>query len=219
VATEKKVVPAIFDQPLKQLEVWGSSMQAGCNSYVFTFVVLWLPTYFVKARGMSVQDMAVFSTIPWVVLFVFMNIAGFIVDYVKNNTVHSIFWRRMILVAGYVWCGTFILQIQNVQTSKQALMYICIAFVGLGFTWPVGFSLPIEYAGLKAGLITGFLNCWGQGVSIIQPLITGYVAATNNWGLAFVWAAGFSLAGAVVVLVTSRYNTGVQKVGSAAAAS
>jgi MFS family permease len=89
-------------------------------------------------------------------------------------------------------------------------MYICTAFVGLAFTWPVGFSLPIEYAGLRAGVITGFLNCWGQGASIIQPLITGYVAATNNWSQAFGWAAGFSLGGAIVVLVTSKYNTGVK---------
>jgi MFS family permease len=208
--TEKKVVLAIFDKPLKHIEVWGSSIQAACNSYVFTFIVLWLPTYFIKARGMSVEEMAIFSTVPWIVLFVMMNVAGFIVDWVKNNIEHSIFWRRMILVAGYLWCAAFIVMIQNVQTSKQALMYICTAFVGLAFTWPVGFSLPIEYAGLRAGVITGFLNCWGQGASIIQPLITGYVAATNNWSQAFGWAAGFSLGGAIVVLVTSKYNTGVK---------
>ncbi|MDR3564532.1 MAG: MFS transporter [Negativicutes bacterium] len=209
-ATEKNVVPAVFEKPLKQIEVWGSSMQAACNSYVFTFLVLWLPTYFVVGRGMSVQEMAIFGTIPWAVLFVMMNVAGYFVDWVKNNTTHNIFWRRMILVAGYFWCAACIIMIQNVETSNQALMYICAALVGLAFTWPVGFSLPIEYAGLNAGFITGFMNCFGQFASIIQPLITGYVASTNDWGRAFWWAAVFALAGAVAVLITSKYNTGVK---------
>lgn len=211
VATEKKVVPAIFEKPLKELEVWGSSIQAASNSYVFVFLVLWLPMYFVKGRGMSVEEMAVFGTIPWAVLFVMMNVAGFIVDWVKNNTKHNVFWRRMILVAGYLLCAASIMMIQNVQTSNQALTYICIALVGLAFTWPVGFSLPIEYGGSNAGFLTAFLNCFGQFAAIISPLITGYVASTNNWGHAFWWAAVFALGGAIVVLVTSRYNTGVTK--------
>lgn len=209
-ATEKKIVPAIFEKPLKHVEVWGSSIQAACNTYISVFLVLWLPMYFVKARGMSLEEMAVFNTIPWLVLFIMMNVAGFIVDWVKNNTKHSIFWRRMIMVAGYLSSSVFLLMIQNVQTSTQALIYICIAFVCLAFTWPIGFSLPIEYGGPKAGLLIGFLNCFGQGASIISPLITGYVAARNNWGLAFVWAAAFALTGAIAVLVTSKYNTGVK---------
>ncbi|MDR3564275.1 MAG: MFS transporter [Negativicutes bacterium] len=212
--SENKVVSAIFEKPLRKLEVWGASAQAACNSYVFTFLVLWLPMYFVSGRGMPIEEMAIFSTIPWAVLFVMMNVAGFIVDWVKNNTKHNIFWRRMILVAGYLWCATFIVMIQNVQTSTQALLYICTAFVGLAFTWPVGFSLPIEYGGQNAGFITGFMNCFGQFASIIQPLITGHAASTNDWGRAFWWAAVFSLAGAIVVLVTSKYNTGTSDTAS-----
>jgi len=207
--TEKKVVAAIFDKPLREIEVWGSSMAWFSNSYVFSFLVMWLPLYFVKGRGMSVEEMAVFGSIPWAFLFIMMNVAGYIVDWVKNNTKHNVFWRRMIFAAGYLWCAAFIVMIQNVQTSNEALMYICTSFVGLAFTWPVGFSLPIEYAGPKAGIATGFMNSWGQLAAIISPLITGYVASTNNWGHAFWWAAVFSLAGAIVVLATSKYNTGV----------
>jgi len=207
---EKKSTPAIFENPLRQIEVWGSSVAWYSNSYVFSFLVMWLPTYFVKGRGMSVQEMAVFGSIPWAFLFVMMNIAGYIVDWVKNNTKHSIFWRRMIYAFGYLWCAAFIVMIQNVQTSNQALMYICASFIGLAFTWPVGFSLPIEYAGHKAGLATGFMNMWGQLAAVISPIITGYVAASGNWGHAFWWAAVFSLAGAIIVLVTSKYKTGAK---------
>jgi ACS family glucarate transporter-like MFS transporter len=206
---EKKVVPAIFDKPFTKVELWGSSIAWYSNSYVFSFLVLWLPMYLIKGRGMSIEEMAIFGSIPWAFLFIMMNVAGYIVDWVKNNTKHSIFWRRMIFAGGYLWCAVFIVMIQNVQTSQQALIYICTSFVGLAFTWPVGFSLPIEYAGPKAGIATGFMNSWGQMAAIISPIITGYVASTNDWGKAFWWAAVFSLAGAVVVLVTSKYNTGV----------
>jgi hypothetical protein len=37
------------------------------------------------------------------------------------------------------------------------------------------------------------------------------MAVTNNWSHAFGWAAGFSLSGVIVVLVTSKYNTGVKE--------
>ncbi len=199
---------AIFEKPFSKLEVWGSSVAWYCTSYVFYFFVLWLPTYFMKVRGMSAAEMAGFATVPWLVLFITMNVAGYFVDIVKQRSKHSIFWRRMIFAGGFAWSAVFLFPLQHATTSTEAVALICIAFLGLGWTWPVAFALPIEYAPAKAGVVTGFMNSWGQIAGISAPIITGAVIAGGTWGMAFFITAAVSLLGTVLVAGTSHYSTG-----------
>ena len=199
---------AIFENPFRQLEVWGSSLVWYSGAYVFYFFLMWLPTYFVKARGLSPKEMAGVVTVTWSVLFVMMNVAGYLVDLVRKRSVHNIFWRRMILAGALIWASVFIYFLQYARTSRQAVALICVAFMGLAFQWPVAWALPIEYAPKKSGIITAFINVWGQVAGIVAPLITGYVIMGGNWSKAFVATAGFALMGAILVAGTSRYSTG-----------
>jgi ACS family glucarate transporter-like MFS transporter len=211
-ADEKKPEP-IFEKPFRSVEVWGASVVWFNVCVVFYFFLMWLPTYFIKARGLSVQEMAIFSTIPWACLFVAMNIMGYLVDWVKNNVKHNIFWRRMILAAGMAWTAVFVFLMQTAATAPIAVTYLCIAFVGLATSWPVAWALPIDYAGPKAGVVAGFMNSWGQLAGITTPLIIGYLIAGGKWGNAFWYAAGASIVGTVLIGFTSRYATGVTEAG------
>ncbi len=211
-AAPEKKPEALFDKPFNKLEVWGSSIVWFNVCVVFYFFLMWLPTYFIKAKGLSVRDMAIFSTIPWACLFVSMNVMGSVVDWVKNNVKHSIFWRRMIMVGGLTWAAIFVFLMQSAQTSTTAVIFLCIAFVGLSISWPVAWALPIEYAGAKAGVVAGFMNSWGQLAGILTPIVIGYIISGGQWARAFWFAAVASIAGAVLLGVTSRYSTGVKEI-------
>jgi len=91
--------------------------------------------------------------------------------------------------------------------ATSAVVLISLALIGLAFSWPVAWSLPVMYARSKAGLLSGFMNAWGQVAGILAPLITGAAAGSGNWGAAFLWVAGFSLMGAVLVAGTTRWST------------
>jgi ACS family glucarate transporter-like MFS transporter len=203
------VPPPLVDKPFRSLEVWGFSLAWFNNAYVFYFIMFWLPIYLTKAKGFTLQEMAGLAVIPWLVLFVMMNVAGYFIDMIKRRSRHSLFWRRMIFAAAFVWCAAFLFPLQYVQTGEQAVTLISIAFVGLAWNWPIAYSLPIEYSAEKAGIITGLLNSWGQVAGILAPIITGIVVADGDWSRAFLVAAVITLAGALVVGLTSRYSTGV----------
>jgi ACS family glucarate transporter-like MFS transporter len=207
-ANEKKPA-AIFEKPFRSVEVWGASVIWFSVCVVFYFFLMWLPTYFIKARGLSVQDMAIFSTIPWACLFVAMNVMGYLVDWVKNNLKHNIFWRRMILAGGLAWTAVFVFLMQGATTAGTAVIYLCVAFAGLATSWPVAWALPIDYAGPKAGVVAGFMNSWGQVAGITTPLIIGYLIAGGQWGNAFYYAAAAAIGGTLVISFTSKYSTGV----------
>lgn len=198
----------IFKKPFGQLEVWGSSLVWYSGSYVFLFFLMWLPTYFIEARGLSPHAMAGVVTIAWSVLFVMMNIAGYLVDVVRRRSVHNIFWRRMILAIALAWASVVIYFLQYARTSRQALALICLAFIGLAFQYPVAWVLPIDYNPQKAGTITAFMNVWGQVAGTVAPLITGYLILGGDWSKAFLATAGFAFTGAILVAGTSRYSTG-----------
>ncbi|MCF8565155.1 MFS transporter [Alicyclobacillus tolerans] len=196
-----------LEKPLSSLEVWGSSIAWFSNSYVFYFLITFLPTYFVKAQHVSVQSLDILGTVPWLVLFIMMNVAGWIADYVGRVSSHSIFWRRMMYAGAFVWAGVFMFLAKGATSGTSAVILISLAVAGLAFTWPVAWALPVIYSHSKAGILSGFMNAWGQVAGILAPIITGVVASTGNWSLAFIWVAVFSLLGAVVVAGTTRRST------------
>lgn len=201
---------ALTERPFRSPEVWGFSVAWFSTSYVFYFFMFWLPTWLVQAKGMALEAMAGLAVIPWLVLFVMMNVAGFLIDILKRRSRHALFWRRMIYAGAFVWCAAFLWPLQQVQSPATAVALISLAFVGLSFTWPVAYSLPIEYAPRKAGVITAFLNSWGQVAGILAPLVTGAVVAGGAWDRAFLVTTGVAAGGALLVGLTSRYSTGAR---------
>lgn len=206
-AVAQPVIPDFLDQPFKSLEVWGSSMAWYADSYVFYFLLTFMPTYFVQAQHVPLQELALLGTVPWAVLFVMMNVAGWIVDTVGRVSAHGIFWRRMMYAGGFVWAAAFMMLAKGATNANSAVVLISLALAGLAFVWPVGWSLPVVYARSKAGLLSGFMNSWGQVAGILAPIITGAAVAGGHWGNAFLWVVGFALLGAVLVAGTSRWST------------
>jgi MFS family permease len=208
---KKEASEAIFEKPFSKLEVWGSSMAWYSNAYVFFFFLMWLPTYFVQARNMSLEQMAGYTMIPWLALFCMMNFAGWVADTIKRKCVHHVFWRRMLYSGAFVWSSFWLFQLQDVQSGVEAVIYMSVALAGQAFTWPVAYSLPIEYNPQKAGILTGLVTGCGTVAGILGPIITGYVIQGGQWNQAFLATAFFALTGAALVALTSRYSTGVKK--------
>jgi len=70
-------------------------------------------------------------------------------------------------------------------------------------------------AALGSGVRTvdqnGVATAW-SGTSFSAPIITGAVVANGDWSRAFLVSASITLAGALVVGLTSRYSTGATAV-------
>jgi MFS family permease len=205
---------ALVERPFRSIEVWGFSVAWFSTAYVFYFFMFWLPTYLTQAKGFTLQEMAGLAVIPWLVLFVMMNVAGFLIDILKRRSRHHLFWRRMIFAGAFLWCAACLWPLQFVQSGLAAVGLISLAFVGLSFTWPIAYALPIEYSSRKAGVITGFLNSWGQVAGILAPIITGVVIADGDWTMAFLVTTLVAVMGAGLVGLTSRYSTGVEPVST-----
>jgi MFS family permease len=142
---------------------------------------------------------------------------GYIVDLIKTKTKHHIFWRRILFSVALAWSAVFVLLMQTASTPIMAVIYLCVAFVALGSSWPICWVLPIEYGGPKAGLVGGLMNSWGQLAGILTPLITGYLVSGGEWERAFWFAAAAAFVGAIVLAGTSNYNTGVKESDAASA--
>jgi ACS family glucarate transporter-like MFS transporter len=206
-STGVEAQPDFIEKPLRSVEVWGSSVAWFSNSYIYYFLLTFLPTYFVKAQHVSIEGLALLGTIPWAVLFIMMNVAGWISDRIAQHSKHSIFWRRMMYAGAYIWAASFMLVAKGATNGNSAVLFISIAVFGLSFTWPNAWSLPVVYSRSKAGLLSGFMNAWGQVAGILAPLITGYAAAAGHWDTAFVWVAAFAFLGAALILATSKWST------------
>lgn len=200
-------VRGLTDRPFRSLEVWGFSLAWYSNAYVFYFFMFWLPTYLTKAKGFSLQEMAGLSIIPWLALFLAMNVAGWVIDAIKRRSRRPVFWMRMIYAGAFVWCAAFLYPLQQVQSGQSAVILITLALVGLAPNWPIAYSLPIAYAPKKAGTVTAFLNSWGQVAGILAPIITGLVVADGDWSKAFLVTTAFAVLGALLVGLTTRYST------------
>jgi MFS family permease len=209
VAAEKPRAEGLTEKPFRSLEVWGFSLAWYSNAYVFYFFMFWLPTYLTRAKGFTLEEMAGLAVIPWLALFVAMNISGWVIDMIKRRSRRPVFWMRMIYAGAFVWCAAFLYPLQHAQTGASAVVLITLALVGLAPNWPIAYSLPIIYSPRKSGTITAFLNSWGQVAGILAPIITGVVIGDGDWTKAFMVTTAFAVLGALLVGLTSRYSTGV----------
>ena len=75
-----------FLRCLGSFQFWAIGMQYFFLVLVQSFYTTWLPTYLITERHMSLKEMGIYASLPWVALFVMVFVAGWIADRVERMT-------------------------------------------------------------------------------------------------------------------------------------
>ena len=162
-----------------------------CITSITWFFVTWFPSYLVKARGLSVMDASLISTIPAVCGFAGGILTGFVSDWLLKRTNSLTIARKVPITIGL---GMTVLVIACNYTNSTPLivLFMSAAFFGKGFG-SLGFTVVADTAPQElVGMTAGVLNALGNVGGIVAPVVIGYlVSASGSFTSALVYV-GFN---------------------------
>ncbi len=190
-------------QILSRRETWGTSLGMFALGYVWVFLLTWLPSYLVRERSYSVEQMAVFGSLPFWGMAVASLTGGWASDLWIARGGAPTRVRKTFAGTGLLLCAALMLPAAFVMNPTLSLGFLIAACVSLGIFTSNVWAITQTLAGPEAaGKWTGIQNFIGNLGGVISPVIAGWIAQeTRSFFLAFALAALVLVLGAACYLV------------------
>ncbi|KLU25251.1 hexuronate transporter [Caballeronia mineralivorans PML1(12)] len=172
-----------------------------CYNYILFFFISWFPSYLVDAKNISLKDMSLVSSLPWITGAIGFLSGGFLVDAIYRRTGKRMFSRKVVLVTSLLIAASCIVLTGFVDAVSTAVGVMTIAIGLLMLAAPAYWaiiqdSVPRHQVGTASGFMHGLANCSG----IVGPAITGFlIQSTGSFVSAFVLAGVVGLIGSLIL--------------------
>jgi ACS family D-galactonate transporter-like MFS transporter len=198
-ASHKPVRSGSIRWILSSRSSWGTFAGHFCGNYVWFFLLIWLPSYLVKDKGLSTQAMANVGSIAFLVIAIGTLAAGWLSDRYIRRGVSPTIVRKSVVVGGLLGSASISLvgYVQSASFSLAVLLFACFAF---GTYTSNHWAITQTIAGpAMAGRWTGLQNGVGNFSGIVAAWLTGeLVTRTGSFRSAFVMTAFVAVAGACI---------------------
>ena len=181
---------------LRRRTVFGIFLGFFAYDYVWFVFITWLPGYLSLERGFAPDEMAVYSSVPYLPMSAIIIAAGFFSDWLVRRGREEKHVRRWFIIVGLA-IGCLIVPAGLVSSKVTAVWLLTISLCGLGICSPNTWTLTQAVCEKKiVGSVTGIQNFGGNVGGIIAPALTGYIAhVTNSFAPAFAVAGGVLVVG------------------------
>ncbi len=176
--SEKKRIGAL----LKNSLTWKITLVYFFTNIVFWGLQSWLPSYWVKVKGMSMVQMGAYSMIPPALGFISFLTCGWLLDRFFHQK------EKYLICIGSAVSAIFIYLMANEESIPLAFAYLSVSNVFLNaISISVFVSIMKHFPQNTVGTATGLINSLAQLGSFASPMLIGAVlSATNqNYGIAF----------------------------------
>ena len=167
---------------LKNTLTWKIASVYFFTNIVFWGLQSWLPSYWVKVKGMSMMEMGAYSMIPPTLGFVSFLTCGWLLDRFFHQK------EKYLICIGSAVSAVFIYLMANAESIPLAFAYLSVSNVFLNaISISVFVSIMKHFPQNSVGTATGLINSLAQLGSFASPMLIGAVlSATNqNYGIAF----------------------------------
>jgi MFS family permease len=196
-AGDRAAAPSL-GQILRERGLWGAAIGHFCGNYNFYFILYWLPSYLVKSRGFTMDEMAAVASGAYLINAAAALSAGWAIDrWVRAGRSATFAYKLPMALAHLLGIGCMVGL--AVLPVKPALACLIVYEVFLGFSSPGYFGIPQIIAGpAAAARWVGVQNAIGNFPGIIALPITGLlIDATGGYFSAFALAGAINLLGFV----------------------
>lgn len=170
--------------------------------YTFYLMLTWLPGYLKLARGFSTNEMAIFSSIPYLANIPLMFLTGMLSDWFVRRGYNEIRVRKTFMIIGLMG-GCLIVPAGMVEDRMTAVWLLTLTQCFIGMSGVIAFTLTMAVCEKRlVGAASGLQNFSGQIAGVISPALTGLIAQrTGSFALAMGVAGALLVGGAVAYAV------------------
>jgi MFS transporter, ACS family, D-galactonate transporter len=169
-----------FHQLLASPAMWGIVIGAFCYSYFYMFYMTWLPSYFVERRGLSLDEMSLYTAASFAGMALTAAPAGWLADRMIRRGADAVRVRRGFTIAGMLFASSELIGAFS-NSNETALFFAVVSLAGLGFTtanyWALTQALMPEKF---IGRATGIQNCANSISGIAASLLTGWLKSMTG---------------------------------------
>jgi ACS family glucarate transporter-like MFS transporter len=190
--------------------MWGLAISQGCAVYTVYLYLSWLPNYLQTARGLSIVNSGLFTSVPFFVGAGLIILTNWIGDRMLTpGTMRS--GRRRIVVVACLLLSSAGLAIPFVDSLGLVvvLTILPVSFGGTATATNAALCNDLLRSQADSGRAFAFMVLGGNVFGLLAPIITGYIVqATGSFGAAFMLAGVLSLVGAAVSFTLTRHTLG-----------
>ena len=140
------------------------------SGFGFQFFVTWLPTYFMREHGLSLQQSGVFAALPLAAGAMGCLLGGVIADFIARRTGSVILGRRTVGVGGFLLGATGYAAAVHVHSPGAAIAFLALASGAHDLTLPVLWATTTDAGGRFGGTTSGFVNFASTLSGMLAPL-------------------------------------------------
>jgi MFS family permease len=190
-----------FKDLLSCRDAWGTFIGASCYTYAYFFLLTWLPSYLVDVRHLSLKEMGVIGSAPYLAAALAALLAGWASDALVKRGYSATLVRKTFVSIGLLLSMTA-LPAALVHDGQLSLWLIIVAYVAFGIFASNLWTISQTLAGpVAAGRWAGLQNCLGGLTGVLAPIVTGYIIeGTGSYNMAFLFTALLAVLGTLSYL-------------------
>jgi MFS family permease len=172
------------------------------SGFGFQFFVTWLPTYFMREHGLSLQKSGMFAALPLAAGAMGCLMGGVIADFIARRTGSVILGRRSVGVGGFLLGAIGYAAAVHVHSPGAAIAFLALASGAHDLTLPVLWATTTDAGGRFGGTTAGFVNFGSSLSGMVAPLTAAELERIfGSFHAVFYAAAGLYVMGAGLWLI------------------
>ncbi|KAF0305398.1 Vesicular glutamate transporter 2 [Amphibalanus amphitrite] len=204
--TNERRLPLPWKEVMTSPPVWALIITSFCNNWGFYTLLSDLPQYYSNVQHKDISQDAVFTSLPFLLMFVFGVAYSVFSDFLRKKNLLSITNIRRLaqvvsqaLVAVTLICIAFL---GEYETAVETLVFVGVGLIGAGYSgWQ---TVPVDMAPNYSGSLVGIYNTFGSIPGFLAPLVVGALTegheTLDRWRWCFLIPAALMLFDTVVFL-------------------
>ncbi|MFN0119538.1 MAG: MFS transporter [Blastocatellia bacterium] len=185
---------------LRHRSVFGMCIGYTCYNYCWILLYTWLPGYLKLERGFTNNEMAFFSSTPYLAGFFVALGTGALADWFVRRGNNEALVRKVFMMIGMAGAG-LIVPAGLVTDRMTAVYLLSVAVCSLSISGIASWTLTQSVCERRiVGAVGGLQNFFGNLGGIIAPALSGFIAkVTGSFALAM------GLTGVLLIIGITAY--------------
>jgi MFS family permease len=195
---------------LRSPSMWGLAISQGCAVYSVYLYLSWLPNYLQTARGLSIVNSGLFTSVPFLIGGAVIILTNWVGDKILTPQTMRGGARRIVVVACLLLCAAgMAIPFVDGLTMVIVLTIFPVSFGGTATATNAALANDLLRSQADSGRAFAFMVLGGNVFGLLAPIVTGYIVQiTGSFSSAFVLAGALALIGAAVSFTLTRHTLG-----------
>ena len=183
---------------ISRWSLWSMAIAQFACTYVFYFLLGWLPLFLTKSRGLPIREMTVIATLGYLAQAVAAFGFGAWSDRWTRSGRSEAAIRRGMMFGGQLAAAAAVFALPYAHTAAELTVLLCIAGAATGALSLNTYAIAQMFSGTRAvGTWVGVQNAAGNISGIVGPIVTGFIVADAGFTAACWATAAVAWAGAL----------------------